>query len=157
MAKKDKNAGSEKDKQAPWFGVWAEKYAQRLGIESFEEDLTQEQKDEIFRDIGIDFINALYLFLGYDETFLNRYKPKTRDGKLVWYSFQEDIEQSLEKYRKRQQAAIDGANKGTGDGKGGNDIEQAIPENGMTEDKVFSDRRAELKEQWVTIQGNAGR
>ena len=80
-----------------WFKLWVEKYAVALDIEYLDEDLTPEQKEIVFRDIGAIFINALSYFMGYDKGEWYEYEPKTREGRTLWHALKRDIDQSTSK------------------------------------------------------------
>ena len=92
-----------------WFKLWVEKYATALDIENLDNDLTAEEKELLFKDVGIAFINGLFYFLGHDNGDWSEYKPHTRDGKIIWNALKRDIDQSYKDYDKR---VIDGKKGG---------------------------------------------
>lgn len=81
-----------------WYKLWVEKYATALDIENLDDDLTQTEKDILFREIGKVFINSLFYFLGHDEGKWSEYKPSTRDGRILWNALKRDIDQSYRDY-----------------------------------------------------------
>lgn len=94
-----------------WFKLWVEKYATALDIENLDEDLDDEEKRELFEDVGRVFINALLYFMcvGNDDDKYYIYKPLTRDGRVLWNALKRDIEHSYRDYEKR---VIDGKKGG---------------------------------------------
>ena len=101
----------EKDGRPKWFRFWGEKYADALDIFHMDEDLTQADKDKLFKDVGIAFINSLFYFLcrANEENTYSTYKPHTRDGRILWNALKRDIDQS---YRDYEIAKINGAKGG---------------------------------------------
>ncbi len=94
-----------------WFKLWADKYADVLDIDNMDEDLSPEEKADLFADLGRAFINALFLFKYYtgDDEDLCSYKILTRDGRIIWNALKRDIDQSYSDYIKR---VINGAKGG---------------------------------------------
>lgn len=92
-----------------WYKLWCEKYADALDIENLDKDLTPEEKNELFKEIGKVFINSLFYFLGHDEGRWSEYKPSTRDGRILWNALKRDIDQSYRDYDKR---VVNGAKGG---------------------------------------------
>lgn len=86
-----------------WFKMWVEKYATSLDIENMDKDLTPEQKKALFEDVGRAFINALFYFTSHvkNEEEYSMYRPKTRDGRVLWNALKRDIDQSYRDYEKR--------------------------------------------------------
>ena len=86
-----------------WFKLWVEKYATALDIDNLDTDLTPPEKDKLFKDVGIAFINSLFYFLyRVDvESEIWEYKPKTRDGRILWNALKRDIDQSYRDYEER--------------------------------------------------------
>lgn len=84
-----------------WYKLWCEKYADALDIENIDKDLTPEEKNELFNEIGKVFINSLFYFLGHDEGRWSEYKPSTRDGRILWNALKRDIDQSYRDYDER--------------------------------------------------------
>jgi hypothetical protein len=101
----------EKDGRPKWFKFWGEKYADALDIYHIDEDLSQSEKDKLFKDVGIAFINSLFYFLcrANEEERYSRYTPHTRDGRILWNALKRDIDQS---YRDYEIAKINGAKGG---------------------------------------------
>ena len=83
-----------------WFKLWGEKYATALDIYNLD-DLPDEEKLELFTDIGIAFVNALFYFMGHDEGKWFEYKAKTREGRVLWNALRRDIDQSYRDYDRR--------------------------------------------------------
>lgn len=81
-----------------WFKLWCEKYATALDIENLDSDLTQEEKETFFKEVGVVFINSLFYFMGHDQGRWSEYKPRTRDGKILWNALKRDIDQSYRDY-----------------------------------------------------------
>jgi hypothetical protein len=84
-----------------WFKLWVEKYVAALDIENLDEDLTPQEKDKLFKEVGKAFINALFYFVGHDEGRWNEYRPGTRDGRILWNALKRDIDQSYRDYELR--------------------------------------------------------
>ena len=86
-----------------WFKMWVEKYAIALDIDNLDTEYTPAKKDEVFKDVGIAFINAMFYFLyRVDvESEIWSYAPKTRDGRVLWNALKRDIDQSYRDYEKR--------------------------------------------------------
>ena len=98
------NRYTEIDEGKPqWFKLWVEKYATALDIDNLDTDLNPKEKDELFKNVGIAFINALFYFLyRVDvESEIWEYKPKTRDGRILWNALKRDIDQSYRDYEMR--------------------------------------------------------
>lgn len=91
-----------------WYKLWVEKYADALDIENIDKDLTPEEKDVLFKEIGKVFINSLFYFLGHDEGRWSEYKPSTRDGRILWNALKRDIDQSYRDYDLRVQNGAKG-------------------------------------------------
>lgn len=86
-----------------WFKLWADKYIDALDIINLDKDLTPEQKEEVFKDIGMAFINALFYFAfrsGHEDSVW-KYATKTREGRVVTNALKRDIDQSYKDYEKR--------------------------------------------------------
>ena len=81
-----------------WFKLWVDKYATALDIENLDNDLTPNEKQQLFEEIGKVFINSLSYFLGHDEGRWCEYKPSTRDGRVLWNALKRDIDQSYRDY-----------------------------------------------------------
>lgn len=90
--------GDTSNGRPQWYKLWVEKYATALDIENIDNDLTQKEKDILFREIGKVFINSLFYFMGHDEGKWNEYKPSTRDGKILWNALKRDIDKSYRDY-----------------------------------------------------------
>ena len=84
-----------------WYKLWVEKYAVALDIENLDTDLTPQEKEVLFRDVGKVFINSLFYFLAHDEGKYREYRPSTRDGRILWNALKRDIDQSYRDYDKR--------------------------------------------------------
>ena len=84
-----------------WFKMWVEKYAAALDIDNLDNDLTQKEKEELFKEVGKAFINSLFYFLAHDKEEYSAYKPSTRDGRILWNALKRDIDQSYRDYDKR--------------------------------------------------------
>lgn len=86
-----------------WFKMWGEKYATALDIDNLDDDLDPYEKEALFEDVGRAFINALFYFMcrANHETKYSVYKPKTRDGRILWNALKRDIDQSYRDYEKR--------------------------------------------------------
>lgn len=84
-----------------WYKCWAEKYANALDVENLNTDLSSAEKEELFKEAGIVFINSLLYFLDYDNETYRTYKPRTRDGRILWNHIKADIDQSYRDYDKR--------------------------------------------------------
>ena len=98
------NRYTEIDEGKPqWFKLWVEKYATALDIDNLDTDLNPKEKDELFKNVGIAFINALFYFLyRVDvESEIWEYKPKQRDGRILWNALKRDIDQSYRDYEMR--------------------------------------------------------
>lgn len=94
--------GTQIDEGRPlWFKLWVEKYATSLDIENLDKDLTQKDKELLFKEVGKAFINALFYFMGHDAGVWEEYKPRTRDGRILWNALKKDIDQSYIDYEKR--------------------------------------------------------
>lgn len=91
-----------------WYKLWCEKYADALDIENIDKDLTPEEKDVLFKEIGKVFINSLFYFFGHDEGKWSEYKPSTRDGRILWNALKRDIDQSYRDYDLRVQNGAKG-------------------------------------------------
>lgn len=91
-----------------WYKLWCEKYADALDIENIDKDLTPEEKNVLFKEIGKVFINSLFYFLGHDEGRWSEYKPSTRDGRILWNALKRDIDQSYRDYDLRVQNGAKG-------------------------------------------------
>lgn len=89
------------DGRPGWYKFWVEKYATALDIENLDADLTPKEKETFFKEVGMCFINSMFYFLGHDEGRWAEYKPKTRDGKILWNALKRDIDQSYRDYEKR--------------------------------------------------------
>ena len=81
-----------------WFKLWVDKYYAALDIENLDNDLTPQEKDKLFKEVGKAFINALFYFMGHDEDEWREYKPGTRDGRILWNALKRDIDQSYRDY-----------------------------------------------------------
>ncbi len=93
---------TEIDKGRPqWFKMWVEKYATALDIENLDDDLTQNEKDILFKEVGKVFINSMFYFMGHDAGQWSEYKPQTRDGRILWNALKRDIDQSYRDYEMR--------------------------------------------------------
>ena len=84
-----------------WYKLWVEKYAAALDIDNLDKDLSQKEKDILFKEVGIVFINSLSYFLGHDDRKWWEYTPETRDGRILWNALKRDIDQSYRDYDKR--------------------------------------------------------
>ena len=86
-----------------WFKMWCEKYADALDIKNLDTDLTQAEKKALFEDVGIAFINALFYFMYRVEVAQTiwSYKPRTRDGRILYNVLRRDIDSSYADYDKR--------------------------------------------------------
>ena len=89
----------------PWFKLWGEKYADALDVDNLDEDLTQQEKQKLFTEVGKAFINALLYFKSVNngESTYGTYKAGTRDGRIVWNALKRDIDQSYRDYYKRRE------------------------------------------------------
>ena len=86
-----------------WFKLWAEKYCDALDIKNLDNDLSPKEKQTLFEDTGIAFINALFYFMyrvDVEQTIWS-YKPKTRDGRILYNALKRDIDASYKDYKKR--------------------------------------------------------
>lgn len=92
-----------------WYKLWVDKYFDAIDIENLDEDLTPEEKEILFREVGKAFINSLFYFMQHDEESHSFYKPHTRDGKIIYNALKRDIDQSFRDYEKR---VIDGRKGG---------------------------------------------
>ena len=84
-----------------WFKLWANKYADVIDINNLDSDLKPDEKERLFREIGIAFINSLFYFQNYYSSKCPYYEPKTRDGRIIWNALQRDVRASYEDYEKR--------------------------------------------------------
>lgn len=84
-----------------WFKMWVEKYATALDIENLDDDLTQKDKEILFKEVGKVFINSMFYFMGHDAGRWIEYKPQTRDGRILWNALKRDIDQSYRDYELR--------------------------------------------------------
>ena len=86
-----------------WFKMWGEKYATALDIENLDNDLDPDEKEELFTDVGRAFINSLFYFMcrANEEERYSTYKPRTRDGRILWNALKRDIDQSYRDYELR--------------------------------------------------------
>ena len=101
--------GTQIDEGRPqWFKLWVEKYSTALDIENLDTDLTQKEKDTLFKEVGRVFINSLFYFMGHDAGVWEEYKPQTRDGKILWNALKRDIDQSYRDYELRVQNGAKG-------------------------------------------------
>ena len=86
-----------------WFKMWGEKYAIALDIEHLDEYMTPKEKTALFEDVGRVFINSMFYFMcrANDEEQYSEYKPRTRDGRVLWNTMKRDIDQSYRDYELR--------------------------------------------------------
>ena len=97
--------GLYKNGRPQWFKVWAEKYAVALDIENIDEEFADDPdgKLEFFEEVGKCFINALLFFKDHDNEEYQYYRPKTRDGRILWNALKHDVDQTFIDYDKRVQ------------------------------------------------------
>lgn len=105
----DAENGDMTNGRPQWYKLWAEKYATALDIENLDIDLTPAEKDKLFKEVGMVFINSLFYFLAHDKGEYSYYKPSTRDGRILWNALKRDIDQSYRDYDLR---VINGAKGG---------------------------------------------
>ncbi len=92
----------EQDAGRPtWFRCWCEKYANALDIYNLNNDLTQEERGQLFAEVGSVFANAMLYFLRHDEEYWRNYKPRTRDGRILWNLLKADIDKAYRDYAER--------------------------------------------------------
>lgn len=86
-----------------WFKLWACKYGDALDIGNLDEDLTPEEKEDLFADLGRAFVNAMFYFhtYAYGHKEYSTYKLHTRDGRVIWNCLKRDIDQSFLDYKTR--------------------------------------------------------
>ncbi len=84
-----------------WFKLWVDKYAAALDIENIDNDLTPDEKEILFREVGKVFINSMFYFIGLPEGQYREYTPSTRDGRILWNALKRDIDQSYRDFEKR--------------------------------------------------------
>lgn len=89
------------EKRPQWFKLWVDKYVTALDIENIDTDLSPAEKELLFREVGMAFINSLFYFMSHDKDTYSAYKPKTRDGRILWNSLKRDIDQSYRDYELR--------------------------------------------------------
>lgn len=94
----DAESGDLANGRPQWYKLWGDKYADALDIEHIDEDLTPEEKEELFYEVGKAFINSLFYFKQHDEANYSYYKPSTRDGRILWNALKRDIDQSYRDY-----------------------------------------------------------
>ena len=99
----ESDAGELSNGKPPWFKLWGEKYADALDVDNLDDDLTPQEKEKLFNEVGKAFINALLYFRSIDngESTYSSYKAGTRDGRIVWNALKRDIDQSYRDYYKR--------------------------------------------------------
>ncbi len=91
------NLRNEETGRPMWFKVWPEKYVTALDLGNLDEDLTAEEREVLFTEVGKAFINGLLFFQGEKEV----YTIRSRDGKIVWNNLKQDIKQAFRDYEKR--------------------------------------------------------
>ena len=96
----DYESGEYSTGRPQWCKLWADKYAVALDIENLNNDLSEKEKDDLFREVGKAFINGMIYFLAHDEKSCIVYKLKTRDGRILWNALKRDIDQSYRDYEK---------------------------------------------------------
>ena len=84
-----------------WYKLWPDKYADALDIENLDNDLSDDEKDELFREVGKAFINSLFYFRSHDQESYSTYRPQPRDGRIPWNALKRDIDQTYRDYDKR--------------------------------------------------------
>lgn len=101
------------DKMPSWFPVWGAEHAYLLDIDVILMEDVDEQ-DEIFRDVGKAFINAVNNFLYHDnnkpyfalETYLGRatYKRLTREINKSYMEYDKRVENGKKGGRPRKES-----------------------------------------------------
>lgn len=95
------NNTSIEEGRPQWFKLWVDKYVTALDIENLDEDLSPDEKRLLFEEVGKAFINSLFYFMSHGKGQYSEYKPRTRDGRILWNSLKRDIDQSYRDYDTR--------------------------------------------------------